>query len=166
MQKLPVDTLFAKADKSVADKRFHNAINYYDQIIKYYSDGKHDYRAKFMKGFVYAENLNQPKKAVQLFKEVLEYPKYPDVPKDECALHESAQYMIDEIEGKTNLLEKIEKMPADVDTISNEKGQKVTLDYKSNISGLIVLSTRFLIINSKLWIAALPCRRNVIKSFA
>jgi len=112
-KKHPVDTLFSKADKAVADQKFHRALNYYDQIIKYYSDGKNDYRARFMKGFIYAENLNRPKKAVRLFNEVLEYPEYPDVPKEDCALHESARYMIDEIEGKSNLLEKIEKMPAD-----------------------------------------------------
>lgn len=97
---LPAKDYFERAMQAQNNKRFKDALFYYDKIIKYYPNKKDDYKALFMKGFIYSEDLNDKDKALELFKKVIN-----DFPKAE--LHESAQYMINEIEGGNKTAEKI-----------------------------------------------------------
>jgi outer membrane protein assembly factor BamD (BamD/ComL family) len=55
-----------------------------------------------MKGFVCAEDLNQKGEALEIFQNLVE--DYPD-----GELNESAEYMIQELEGKNNVIEKIKE---------------------------------------------------------
>ncbi len=102
-KKLPVGSLYKFAEEAMSHKSYYDAIHQYDQIIKYYKNGKDDYKATFMKGFIYSENLNNKKKAQEMFEKVLSYP--------EGELHESAKYMLKTLKGEDNILEKINKAP-------------------------------------------------------
>ena len=102
-KKLPVDSLYKIAEDAMSQKRYSSAIYQYDQIIKYYKNGIDDYKATFMKGFIYSENLNNKKKAEEMFEKVLTYP--------ESELHASAEYMLKALRGEEDILEKINKIP-------------------------------------------------------
>ena len=105
--KLTAEEYFNKAENAQKRRRFNDAIFYYDEVIKYYKNNDDDYKATFMKGFLYAEELHDKQNALISFKEVL-----TNFPSGE--LHESAQFMIDELEGRTNLLEEFEgEVPQD-----------------------------------------------------
>ncbi len=99
--KLTAEEYFNKAEEAQKKKRFNDAIYYYDEIIKYHQNNSDDYKAFFMKGFLYAEELNDKEKALGMFSELLD--KYP-----EGDLHESARFMISELEGKSNIIENFE----------------------------------------------------------
>jgi hypothetical protein len=107
--KLSADELFNLADESSRSRKFSDTIIYYDQIIKYYPNGKDDYKASFMKAFLVTEDMGEKEQGLQLFKEFLK--KYPSVWSEEKQanvpgeLNESAQYMIDELEGKHQQME-------------------------------------------------------------
>ncbi len=92
---------FSKAMNAQNHKRYKDAIFYYDKIIKYYPNNKDDYKATFMKAYIYAENLGDKQKALELFKKLLK-----DFPKGE--LNDSAKFMIDELEGKSTLSKEFE----------------------------------------------------------
>ncbi len=95
IQKLTVKEYFDKAEAAQKKKRFLDAIHYYEQVIKFYPNGVDDYKAVFMKGFLYAEELNNNDEALSAFRKVInEF--------EEGELHESAQFMIDELEGKSS----------------------------------------------------------------
>jgi len=100
-RKFPVDSLYKFAEEAMSHKGYYDAIRQYDEIIKYYKNGKDDYKATFMKGFIYSENLNNKKKAQEMFEKVLSYP--------EGELHESAKYMLMALKGEDDILEKINK---------------------------------------------------------
>ncbi len=96
--KLSPEELFNLADDSARQRKFRDAIVYYDQIIKFYPDGKNDSKALFMKAFLTSEEIGDKEAGLLLFKEFLK--NFPD---DE--LLDSAQYMVDELEGKNPLPE-------------------------------------------------------------
>ena len=98
---LTAEEYFNKAESAQKRRKFTDAIFYYDQVIKNYPNNADDYKATFMKGFLYAEELKNKDEAISCFKDVLN--KFP-----EGELHESATFMISELEGKTNLLESFE----------------------------------------------------------
>lgn len=98
-KKLPVDSLYRLAEEKMAKEQYSSALRYYDQIIKYYPNNQDDYKATFMKGFIYSEYLNNPGKAQEAFEKVLTYP--------EDDLHESARYMLKAIKGEDDVIEKI-----------------------------------------------------------
>ena len=98
---LSAEEYFNKAEQAQKKRRFTDAIFYYDEIIKYHQNNSDDYKATFMKGFLYAEELKDKNKAIEIFDEFLE--KYP-----EDDLHESARFMISELEGKSNIIESFE----------------------------------------------------------
>ncbi|MEA2103202.1 MAG: peptidyl-prolyl cis-trans isomerase [Candidatus Cloacimonadota bacterium] len=100
--KLAVDSLFNLAEDAMKRNNFNDAISCYDQIIKYYPNGNDDYKAKFMKGFIYAEYLKKNGKAKVMFEEVLAYPE-----SKEHELNESAKYMLESLSGENNILDKI-----------------------------------------------------------
>ena len=74
-------------------RNFKDAIMFYDQIINNFKNNSDDYKASFMKAFLVAEEMKQTDLALQLFKDFLQ--KYPA-----GDLNESAQFMIDSLEGK------------------------------------------------------------------
>jgi tetratricopeptide (TPR) repeat protein len=98
---LTSEEYFNKAESAQKRRKFTDAIYYYDQVIENYPNDADDYKATFMKGFLYAEELDDKENALSCFNDVLN--KFP-----EGELHESAKFMIDELEGKTNLLESFE----------------------------------------------------------
>lgn len=98
---LTSEEYFNKAENAQKRRKFTDAIFYYDEVIKHYNNNEDDYKATFMKGFLYAEELKEKEKAIACFNDVLT--KFP-----EGELHESAKFMIDELEGKSNLLESFE----------------------------------------------------------
>lgn len=104
--KLTAEELFDMADNSARQRKFSDAAIYYDQIIKFYPNGSDDYKAFFMKAFLTSEEIGDKEKGLDLFKEFLR--KYP-----QGELNESAQYMIDELEGRHPMIEEI--MPEDSD---------------------------------------------------
>ncbi len=89
---LSADELFNLADGATRQRNFNDAIAYYDQIIANYANGSDDYRAFFMKAFLVAEELKNESLALDLFKSFLR--RFP-----EGDLNESAQFMIDTLEG-------------------------------------------------------------------
>jgi hypothetical protein len=93
---LSAEELFNLADNSARQRNFNDAITFYDQIIKNYPNGNDDYRASFMKAFLVAEELKNEALALDLFKAFLR--KYPT-----GDLNESAQFMIDSLEGNVQL---------------------------------------------------------------
>jgi peptidyl-prolyl cis-trans isomerase C len=99
--KLSADELFEMADNSARQRKFRDATVYYDQIIRFYPNGTDDYKASFMKAFLVAEEMGNKDMGLELFRDFLK--KYPA-----GELNESAQYMIDELEGKNPEFEDIE----------------------------------------------------------
>ncbi len=103
--KLSVEELFNLADDSARMRRFKDAINYYNQIIEHYPNGSDDYKASFMKAFLIAEEMQNTDLALDLFKAFLV--KYPS-----GELNDSAQFMIDTLEGNVELeIEGFEQAP-------------------------------------------------------
>ncbi len=98
--KLTADELFELADGAARQRKFKDATIYYDQIIQFYPNGEDDYKASFMKAFLTAEEMGNKEQGLMLFKEFLK--KYPS-----GELNESAQYMIDELEGRNPQLEEL-----------------------------------------------------------
>ncbi len=90
---LSAEELFNLADNSARQRKFKDALVYYDQIINNYVNNVDDYKAYFMKAFLVAEEMNEKGAGLELFKAFLR--KYPT-----GELNESAQFMIDELEGR------------------------------------------------------------------
>lgn len=93
---LSAEELFRLADDAARMRNFTDAVAYYDQIIQNYKNGVDDYKASFMKAFVVAEEMKNEMLALDLFKAFLR--NFP-----EGELNESAQFMIDTLEGKITL---------------------------------------------------------------
>ncbi|MBN2828994.1 MAG: peptidyl-prolyl cis-trans isomerase [Candidatus Cloacimonetes bacterium] len=101
--KLTVEELFEMADNAIKQRKYNDAIVYYDQIIQAYADGVNDYKAMFMKGFTYSENLKDNEKAIQCYQDFLK--KYPS-----GDLNDSASFMLDQLQnGEVNIDELIEE---------------------------------------------------------
>ncbi|HQQ67649.1 MAG TPA: peptidyl-prolyl cis-trans isomerase [Candidatus Cloacimonadota bacterium] len=98
---LSADELFTHADNAARSRNYKDAIIFYDQIIKNYTNGVDDYKASFMKAFLVAEEMQDKDLALQLFRSFLT--KYP-----EGDLHESARFMIDSLEGNIENFEDFE----------------------------------------------------------
>jgi tetratricopeptide (TPR) repeat protein len=100
--KLTVEELFEMADNAIKQRKYDDAVVYYDQIIQSFADGTNDYKANFMKAFTYSENLKDNEKAIQCYQDFLK--KYP-----EGELNDSAKFMLDQLQnGDINIDELIE----------------------------------------------------------
>ena len=99
---LTPEEYFTKAEESQKKRRFNDAVFYYDQIIKYHQNNSDDYKALFMKAFLYSEELKQEDKAVEYFNQLLT--QFP-----EGDLNESATFMLKEMSGETKLFEEFEE---------------------------------------------------------
>ncbi len=106
---LTAEEYFNLAEEAQKKRRYDDAIYYYDKVLKNHKNNIDDYKALFMKGFLYAEELNKKDQAIEIFNELLQ--NYP-----ESDLHESARFMIDELQGKSNIIESFE--------IEEETGEK------------------------------------------
>jgi len=104
-EKLPADSLFTLAEEAMTQKNYARANYYYDKVIEDYANGQDDYKAKFMKGFIYSEYLKNDTKAIEMFTEVLTYPIEGVV--TDTTLHPSARYMLKALTGEEDILEKI-----------------------------------------------------------
>ncbi len=113
-EKFPVDSLFTLAEESMTQKNYARAIYYYDKVIEEYQNGQDDYKAKFMKGFIYSEYLTNDAKAIEMFEEVLTYPR-KSVATD-TTLHPSARYMLKALTGEEDILEKINQQSEQMNT--------------------------------------------------
>jgi tetratricopeptide (TPR) repeat protein len=101
VEKLTPEEYFENAEKAQKKRRYKDAIYYYDQIGELYPDTSDAYKALFMKGFLYSEEMDDKDMAIEIFQRVIsEYP--------EGELHESADFMIKELKGESNILEKME----------------------------------------------------------
>lgn len=88
----------ALAQIYVEQRNFNKAINEYRKYMRLYADSKDKYKAQFMIGFVYSENLNDTAKAISSYQAVLD--NYPA-----CDLVESAKFMIEHLKtGKEFLI--------------------------------------------------------------
>ncbi len=98
--KLTAEEYFNKAEAAQKRRSFNDAIFYYDEVIKYHKNDKDDYKAMFMKGFLYAEELKDKEKAIEIFEKFLEL--YP-----EGDLKESATYMLSSLKNNEDMIESI-----------------------------------------------------------
>jgi peptidyl-prolyl cis-trans isomerase C len=98
---LTAEELFTHADNAARNRNYQDSIVFYDQIVRNFPNGVDDYKAAFMKAFLVAEEMKNTDLALQLFRSFLE--KYP-----EGDLHESAQFMIDSLEGNLDGFEDFE----------------------------------------------------------
>ena len=98
---LSAEEYFNKAEAAQKRRRFNDAIFYYDEVIKFHKNGKDDYKAMFMKGFLFAEELKNKEEAIEIFENFLEL--YPD-----GDLSESAQYMLSSLKNNEDMIESIE----------------------------------------------------------
>lgn len=98
---LSADDLFELANAAAQQRNHNDAITYYDQIISNYRNNVDDYKASFMKAFLISEEMNDKPRALELFRQFLA--GFP-----EGDLHESAQFMIDVLEGNVDPLPMIE----------------------------------------------------------
>jgi parvulin-like peptidyl-prolyl isomerase len=113
-EKLPVDSLFTLAEEAMTQKNYARANYYYDKVIEDYQNGQDDYKAKFMKGFIYSEYLKNDAKAIEMFTEVLTYPKVGT--ETDTTLHPSARYMLKALTGEEDILEKINQQSEQMNT--------------------------------------------------
>lgn len=104
-EKFPVDSLFTLAEEAMTQKNYARANYYYDKVIADYANGQDDYKAKFMKGFIYSEYLKRDEAAIEMFEEVLTYPK--EGAATDTTLHPSARYMLKALTGEEDILDKI-----------------------------------------------------------
>ncbi len=99
--KLSAEEYFNKAEAAQKRRRFNDAIFYYDEVMKYHKNNKDDYKAMFMKGFLFAEELKDTEKAIEIFEMFLTM--YP-----EGDLSESARYMLSSLKNKEDMINSIE----------------------------------------------------------
>jgi len=98
---LTSEEYFNLAEEAQKKRRYQDAVYYYSKVIKNHKNQKDDYKALFMTAFLYAEEIDDKDQAIQLFDQLInEFP--------EGDLHESARFMIMELEGKSNIIESFE----------------------------------------------------------
>jgi peptidyl-prolyl cis-trans isomerase C len=100
---LPVEEYFNKAADAQKNRRYNDAIFYYDQITKYYQNNVDDYKASFMKAFLYAEELSQKDKAIELFEQFLTQYESGD-------LNDSAEFMLKDLKGEAEFPDEFNEM--------------------------------------------------------
>lgn len=99
--KLTPEEYFTKAEEAQKARRYNDAVYYYDKLIEYFPGTNHEYKASFMKAFLYSEELKDKRKATELFEDFLKN-------FDKGDLHESAKFMLGELNGDSKLIEKFE----------------------------------------------------------
>ena len=92
--KLGIEKLFELASKQ---KDLNEAIDTYCEILKYHPDHDQAYKARFMIGFIYSEQLNDRNNAVKAFEKLIE--DYPS-----CDLIDDARFMIEDLQNKKTIV--------------------------------------------------------------
>jgi len=85
-EKKSEEQLYAEAQAYSEKGDFNDAIKIYNKILEVYPESPTSYRALFLMGLVYAQDLNDDKKAALVFQKFLE--KYPN---GEKLLYDEAQ---------------------------------------------------------------------------
>ena len=85
------EELYTEAQNYSEKGDFQSAIKTYEEILKIYPHSPLAYKAQFLIGFVYSENIKDYQKAKENYKKVIE--KYPD-----CDLADDAKYMLQTME--------------------------------------------------------------------
>jgi len=98
---LTAEEYFNLAEEAQKKRRYQDAIYYYEKVIKNHKNQTDDYKALFMKAFLYAEEIDKKEVAIELFNELID--NFP-----ESDLHESARFMVMELEGNSNIIESFE----------------------------------------------------------
>lgn len=88
------EELYTEAQNYSEKGEFQSAIKTYEEILELYPDSPRVYKAQFLIGFVYSENLKEYEKARENYKKVIE--KYPD-----CDLADDAKYMLKTMEKES-----------------------------------------------------------------
>ena len=83
--------LYTDAQNHSEDGNFESAIDTYEKILELFPDSPRAYKAQFLIGFVYSENLKDQQKAKENYLKVID--DYP-----ECDLADDARYMIEMME--------------------------------------------------------------------
>ena len=83
--------LYTEAQNHSEDGNFESAIDTYESILELWPDSPRAYKAQFLIGFVYSENLKDQQKAKENYRKVID--DYP-----ECDLADDARYMIEMME--------------------------------------------------------------------
>ena len=91
----------AMAQVYVEQEKYKDALAEYRRLLFLYPESSNNYKAQFMIGFIYAENLNKNGLAIKAFKELLS--KYPN-----CDLADDADWMIRNIESGGALMPVLE----------------------------------------------------------
>ena len=92
------EELFNLAQQAENDNDFKKAVDLYTMLLEKYPDNEHNYKAQFMIGFIYSEELKDYDRARVAMQKVVD--QYPN-----CDLADDAQWMLDHM-GKN--LEDIE----------------------------------------------------------
>jgi len=92
------EELFGLAQQAENDGNFEKAVDLYTMLLEKYPQNEHNYKAQFMIGFIFSEELKDYDQARTAMQKVVE--RYPD-----CDLADDAQWMLDHM-GKN--LEDIE----------------------------------------------------------
>ncbi|MFQ6002592.1 MAG: outer membrane protein assembly factor BamD [Candidatus Zixiibacteriota bacterium] len=82
------ELLYNEAQRFSEQGDFDSAIKTYEQILRVYPESPYSYKAQFLIGFVYSENLKDYDKAKEVYQKVIE--KYPD-----CDLADDAKFMLE-----------------------------------------------------------------------
>ncbi len=81
------EELYTMAQEAMNKGNSHEALKYYQQILKVYPQSSNNYKAQFMMGYVYSEQLKDTVKAREAYQKVIE--QYPN-----CDLVGSASWMM------------------------------------------------------------------------
>jgi outer membrane protein assembly factor BamD (BamD/ComL family) len=86
--------LYTEAQNYSEGGDFASAINTYEKILELYPESPRAYKAQFLIGFVYSENLKDQQRAKENYQKLID--SYP-----ECDLADDARYMIEMMETGT-----------------------------------------------------------------
>ena len=82
------EELFSLAQQAENEENFEKAIDFYSILLRKYPNNEHNYKAQFMIGFIYSEELKDYDKAREAMQKVAD--NYPD-----CDLADDARWMLE-----------------------------------------------------------------------
>lgn len=89
--------IFTAAQQALEAKEYERAIQCYRQLLKEYPGDENCDKAQFMIGLIYAENLQNLKKAREAFLKILEKYPHSDLADDACRMLENMNRNPEEI---------------------------------------------------------------------
>jgi TolA-binding protein len=100
-EKKSEEQLYAEAQAYSEKGEFTSAIKTYEEILRLYPESPNSYKAQFLIGFVYSENLKDYNKAKEVYEKVIK--NYPD-----CDLADDAKVMLESM-GSDSLQKNLPK---------------------------------------------------------